>query len=224
MCVVMSEACESDHLVELQRCFHAEALQDVESTLQENAIPYKKSSNAQIVSSAVIGGGSDPEVIISVKRSDYAQANAALEEAALQTPLPEDHHLLRASDDELLEIIQHPGEWSCYDVAHSRKLLSDKGISVSKEELDAINSQKRASLEAGQGVSKSRLLFAWIISILFPFGGLFAGILFSNKKEKTPLGVFYTYKRSIRIQGLLMSTTSALIIAAFVFDIYALWS
>ncbi|MFC5050544.1 hypothetical protein ACFPK9_07960 [Rubritalea spongiae] len=65
----MSDVCESEHLVELQRCFHAEALQDVESTLQENAIPYKKSSNAQIVSSAVIGGGSDPEVIISVRYS-----------------------------------------------------------------------------------------------------------------------------------------------------------
>lgn len=219
----MNEVCDLDHLVELQRCFHVEALQDVEITLQEYAIPYKKSSNAQIVSSAVIGGGSEPEVIISVQRSDYQRANAALENAALKTPLPDDHHLLSASNEELMEVMQHPDTWSCYDVAHARKLLSDKGITVRQEDIDATKAAKSAALEAGQEVSLSRLALAWVISVLFPLGGLCAGILFSRKKEKTPYGVYYTYKRSIRIQGLLMSLVSALIIAALVFDVSSLW-
>lgn len=67
-------------LVELSRCRDAENVSETTGVLDSANIPYRVGSTASNFDITAIGTGSNPEVIISVRRSDYVAARTAMEE------------------------------------------------------------------------------------------------------------------------------------------------
>ncbi len=213
-----------DHLVELQRCRHAIAVDDVTNVLDAASIPYKKSSNIQTAPSGVVGEDSAAEVIISVIARDYDKAQSVLEEDALESPLPDDHHLHHASDDELLEVVLLPDEWNSFDVAHARNILRKKGLSLSEKDLLSLKQIKIRDLEKGEGAAFYVLILGWFTSLLAPFIALFIGLHLFRNKNQSPLGSFHTYTLKTRIQGALISFISATILVLVISSLVYSWS
>jgi len=189
---------ESD-LVELSRCRDGESVSETTDILDSANISYRVGSTASNFDITSIGTGSNPEVIISVRRADYNAARSAMEEEYLKTNLPDDHYLSTSSDDELADILGKPEEWSSFDVAHARKIAKDRGIDESLIQLK--KSQRMEQLQRGKPVSKTLLLVGWFFSLI---GGLIGiGIAWSIcfMKEKTPEGDFFTYDVESRERG-----------------------
>ncbi|MCB1228593.1 MAG: hypothetical protein KDK99_22510 [Verrucomicrobiales bacterium] len=183
-------------LIELRRCRDGDTVEDTKSVLDAAQIPYRVGSTATSFDISTIGTGSDPEVIISVRRADFSAARAAMEEEYLKVDLPSDHYLLTSPDEELAEILGKPVEWSPFDVAHARKLAEARGIEPADIERQSEERAKR--LKQGKPASGSLLFFGWLFSVL---GGLIGlGIAWSIcfMKEKSPEGDFFTYDEKSR--------------------------
>jgi hypothetical protein len=86
-------------LIELRRCRDGDSVAETESVLDAAQIPYRVGSTATNFDISTIGSGSDPEVIISVRRADFAAARAAMEEEYLKVELPADHYMLYEGED-----------------------------------------------------------------------------------------------------------------------------
>jgi len=178
-------------LVEVSRCRDAESVSETTDILVSNNIPYKMGSTASNFDITTIGTGSNPEVIISVRRADYAAARAAMEIEYLKIGLPENHYLLTSTDDELADILGKPEEWSSFDVAHARKIVGERGIDESL--IHQKKSQRIEQLKRGKRASNALVFFGWFFSLL---GGIIGvGIAWSIcfMRERAPEGDFFTY-------------------------------
>lgn len=199
------------NLIELNRCRDAESVSETTEPLDVAKILYRVGSTAVNFDLSKIGTGDDPEVIISVRREDYAAARAVLEEEYSKFDLPDGHYLLSSSDEELAEILAKSSEWNAFDVAHARRLAVERDID--SESIEKKKEERIQKLKEGKPASKKLLLTGWIFSfttLLGWVGGLLwlsgligIGVAWSlcYMKEKTPDGDYYTYDFKTREFG-----------------------
>ena len=186
-------------MTEVGRCRDGDSLAQIRSVLDGAGIAYRTASTAATFDIAAIGSGGEADVIVSVRKADYAAARAAMEEEFLSADLPPDHYLLGFSDDELVEVLGKADEWSPHDVAHARRLAAARGIDESAVRLRA--EEKVQSRRNGKPASRALLIAGWIFSLL---GGLIGlGIAWSicYMKDKTPEGEFFTYDERSRARA-----------------------
>jgi hypothetical protein len=145
------------------------------------------------------GAGDEAQLVVSAPRNLDAAARAAIESTYLNSKLPENHYLLTSTDEELVEIVAQSSKWSAFDVAHARRLISERGIDLKKVE------DKRAEhlrqLRQGQPASKKLIVVGWLFSILGGLVGIGIAWSLSYMKEKTPHGEFFTYDEKSREVG-----------------------
>jgi len=199
--------------VELLRCSDPGNLTKATQILDSAGIAYRCSSLVEMYDVSKIGGSEGSQIIVSVPRNLYPVARAAMESEYLKIPLPENHYLLDSTDQELVEIVAQSSEWSAFDVAHARQLISQRGIDLKKVEEKAAEHLRQ--LQRGKRASKKLIFFGWVFSML---GGLIGiGIAWSlaSMKEKTPRGEFFTYDEESRAIGrrMLKVAVAVLVIA-----------
>mgnify|MGYP000055057660 FL=1 len=196
-------------LIELNRCRDAESVAETTGPLDSANIAYKVGSTAVNFDISKIGTGDDPEVIISVRKEDYAAARAVLEEEYSKYDLPDDHYLLNSSDEELADILAKPSEWNAYDVVHARRISKERGLDPAL--IEKKKAERIRKLKEGKPASKKLQAGGWAASILgcmIILGGLAGvgiGLSLCLMKEKTPDGDFHTYDAKTRkIGGFIM--------------------
>jgi len=195
--------------VELQRCNDAERLERITRILDSAGIAYRRSALPEMFDLGKIGAGENAQVIINVSRKDYAMARAAMEGEDLKTELPANHYLLTSTDDELVEIVAHASEWSAFDVAHARRLISQRGVDLKK--VEDKKAERLRQLRQGQRASKKLIFFGWVFSVLGGLIGLGIGWSLAHMKDKTPEGEFFTYDEESRIIGKRMLKVAGLV-------------
>ncbi|BCX46622.1 hypothetical protein HAHE_05300 [Haloferula helveola] len=198
-----------DDLIELQRFRHGEPLKELADALKLAGIEFRRSSTAPTFDLSTIGSDRESEVIISVAKSDYPAARSSLENLYADSPLPEDHHLLTASDEDLIEILSHESEWSAFDVAHARKMVAERGIEA--DEIHRQAAQRLKLLEQGRQASRLLVLSGYGFAILAACGlpalaVLGGGIGWSlcSMKNKTIDGTFPWFDQQSRASGVIM--------------------
>ncbi len=212
----------------LQKCRTTEEAEELTTILKRNHLNFKISSSARAFDVSQLGSLSndpnDKQLLISVLDSDFEAARSILEENEQSIPLPPDHFLNNASDDDLIEILGNPESWSPFDVAHAKKMSHSRGID--SEKIQAKTNERIAAIEKGKAASKKLIYGGWITSILGaltgPIGlisliGIGIALSLCCMKEKTPNGRFYTFDPQSRKGGKRMLTAyaSILVIAWF---------
>ena len=201
-------------VIEFQHCLDEETLAETVRVLKEAGIPYQISSGQPSFDVSSLGSSSqtaNQRIIISIAPEDYPRARETVEAEALLVELPKNHHLHSASPDELQEILREADDWSPFDVAHARRILEEKGITLEDPEdlakirIEILKKGKRAPLT----------LFA--LSAILPILGIITSITLLSiigcgialsvtfMKSKTLEGRYPTYDRRSRNLGLLFS-------------------
>ncbi|WP_395751042.1 hypothetical protein [Prosthecobacter sp.] len=196
------EACE------LLRTTSPEELKAASELLKKAGIPHRLAGTKagfDIMEVGRAGGPSDK--LILVPREVLSRASALMEDSYAETPLPDGHFLHDASDDEILEILAAPEEWSFFDLAHARRIARERKLSVGAIE------QKKAvhvdEVREGKPAPKMLLRLGWILALVGSGIGIILGIGIAVSKEKTPYGVFYKYDSASRKSGANMAQAGA---------------
>lgn len=188
-----------EELIELFRSQDMDAVKQVVAVLDEVGIAYHLIEDEGGFDLTAIGSEEASEKIVNIQTSDHEKARAALEADSLNSDLPEGHHLLLSTDDELAEIVNHASEWSPFDVAHARKLLEERGIDTAKLAED--RAERIARLKQGKPAPKALVFFGWLFSILGGLIGIAIAWSLSQTKDKTPDGEFHRYDGASRAIG-----------------------
>lgn len=200
-------------LVELQRCRDSAAVQDIIRILDAEGIPHRMGSDAPCVDVSTIGTGHDAQVIVSIREEDYEAARAAMERDSLEVDLPPDHYLLTSTDDEIAEIIAQPGEWSAFDVAHARRIMSERGIVPASIEIK--RQERLQQRREGKRASAFLIGFGWVAVLLGGYLGVIIAWSLCYSKERTPEGEFPTYDARSRAIGRCMLFVAVLMTLVF---------
>lgn len=119
----------SKDIVELVASSRKEDVEEAAEILKKEGIRFKTEFPArERISSQIVGETAGPKCFLSVNATDYLQAWEALEKAYLSHPIPEDYFLSNPTDDELIEILSAPNEWSPYNVAHARRIAKEREL------------------------------------------------------------------------------------------------
>lgn len=205
------EANNDQELLEISRHREGETASEVSEVLTRAGIPFRMASTAPCFDITTIGGGgNEPEVIISVYKSDFHAAREVMEEEFLNSELPEDHYLFSSSDDELAEMLGKPSEWSPMVVAHARKLAAERGIDT--ESIERKKIERIRALEYGKPASKTLLFLGWMFSLIGGAAGIGIALSIYCMKEKTPEGEYFTYDAKSRDIGKCMLLVSVLVL------------
>jgi len=199
-------------MIELLRCTDETHAREVAAILDAAGVSYRlgTAGGHDIVG---VTPTTDIEVLIRVSEENYAAARTALEEDSLRSPLPENHYLLSATDEELADVVGSASDWSPFDVAHARRLMAERGIdpTMIQEKKEA----RMRQLQSGKPASTFLLALGWISTITSGVIGLGIGWSLCYMKETTPEGEFYTYDEGSRKQGTYMMAVSALVAAVY---------
>lgn len=205
----------SEDLIEFFRSQDPDALKHVISVLDDTSIAHQVITEEGGFDISAVGSGEDFEAFITIRTFDHSAARKALEADSLESELPTDHHLLSSSDDELIEVVTHASEWSAFDVAHAQRLLSERGVDLTK--LEEERDQRIAHLKKGKPASKALILFGWVFTILGGLIGLLIAWSLSHTKDKTPDGEFHRYDEASRKTGEVMTKVAVLMLIVTIY-------
>jgi hypothetical protein len=192
--------------IEFQRFTDDEALQETLAALEAAGIPCRTGSTSPGTETSWTGTGYISQIILSVPASRHPEARAILEARYVGIPLPADHHLHSASDDDLIEILSHETEWDPYDVAHARRIARARNID--QDFIQHIASQRLAHLREGKQASRLLVIGGVLLAIFGAWGmpllsamALGIGWSLAAMKENRPEGRFPTYDAPSRRTG-----------------------
>jgi len=200
-------------LTELQQCVDEESAAELVGNLNRSEISYSRSEDIpsfDVTSLGTTGGSGNAKIIISVPSDQFSKARAAMEVESLKTDLPADHYLHQSSVEDLQDILYSEREWSAFDVAHAKRLLSEQGIET--PDPDAIAAGRTAALREGKPASPKLLFIGWFFVFTGGLIGMGIGWSLCSMKEETPEGEFHVYNREAQATGKRMMSTGVLVI------------
>lgn len=178
---------------------------------------------------SVIAGqlNSAHQFIIQLRPADFPKAEALFDQMAQKDieAIPEDYHLYEFSDEELMEIVDNPDDWSKLDYHLAISILKKRGKEIGE---DYVAQKKEESLEAqkvSQKVSMPTIISGYAIMLIAFFAALrgiplmligmawpiVLGIFLNTSKKTLKDGSrYFFYDKSSRNHGLWLFVTGSI--------------
>lgn len=130
------------------------------------------------------------EYRIKIKSEDFEKANSILlqEATSLIDEIDENHYLFQYTNEELKEVLSKADEWNEIDIALARKILENRGISLSQSDLKELQKKRISELSKPEHFSETWIRFAYLISIAGGLIGLVIGWHINTHKKTLPNG------------------------------------
>ena len=146
--------------------------------LQAGGIDHEITNEAQLLDRTLIGDDLGSTFHLKIDPADFNRAHAILEayyQSQLQNFDP-DYYLLQFSDEELLEVLQKPDEWSYMDHALAKKLLAERGVTVTAAKMEALRQERIMELAKPERVAKYRIVRGYILAIFSILCGIIGAV------------------------------------------------
>ena len=148
------------------------------------------------------------KVVVMIRRKDFGEVQKALkvfaEENLDQIDRP-DHYLREFSDAELMDILKKQDEWIIEDVVLARKLLADRGITISEEKADSMRSERIEEIRKEEAGNTLIIVVGYIFAFVGGLPAIFIGFRYYFSKITDPDGrQHHTYDKKTRTHGLVM--------------------
>jgi hypothetical protein len=203
-----------------QNFFDTGEAEPVLAVLKEKDIPFKFSKVKQRIDTVITGTRSDDLYQLRIPSDRFEEVNRLLE-SVTQVDLNEidkDYYLFSFSDDELKDILLKADEWSPRDYVLARKLLQQKGIPVSDNDLALYKKQRLEELAKPEELKMGWRLLMYAFTFTGGLIGIFMGLAAWQSKKTLPDGSkVYTYNKKSRQLALFIMIVSAVIFAVFLF-------
>ena len=171
---------------------------------KENGIDYRLDRSKELLDKAFIGENLEKKFFLKIKSSDFIKANQVLDARILQniTALEKDYYLFSFTNDELIEILRKPDEWSRQDFLIARKILDERGEHISEDVINDLKSKRINELGREENEPVLSITAGYILALLVSIVGLFFGLAFLTAKKNIPNGKkVFAYSRNTRKHG-----------------------
>ncbi len=191
-----------EELITLKRINTNEEASTIIELLQKNDIEYtlEKEDNQDTELAGDLAFGID----IKVKAEDLEKAEELLkgiEEIDVER-LEKDYYLFAFSDQELIEILQKPDEWSYNDYLWAQDILKQRGKEVAAATLAEWKQKRMEFLSKPTKISNNFILTAYLFCLFGGIIGYFMGNYLSNAQKILPNGKkIFTYDEDSRKKG-----------------------
>lgn len=159
-----------DKLIEYQRFPDYDTASELIDILEANEIPYQVDDSALRFDIAANSFNPiDKQVIIQIREDDFERANLLYTTESNQTEKnpTEDHYLYSFSDNDIIDVIANPDEWTDFEVKLAKEISKQRGLKPTAEIIktirkDKINEQIKVSTESKRKISMGYSWFLWI--------------------------------------------------------------
>lgn len=157
------------------------------------------------------------EYVIKLKKDDFEKADKLqieIAETEIKNVDP-DYYLFDYSIDELRNIIKEKDAWNSFDVTLAMKILRDKGVELSEEDLAAMESERLTQLSEPDKKTSFWVTLGYLSAILGGIFGILIGTHLANHKRILPNGEkVFDYTESDRKHGKYILIISLIVILA----------
>jgi hypothetical protein len=128
--------------------------------------------------------------LVKLPKEDLEQAERALLEKAEheRVDIPAGHYLHGFSDQELMEVLVKPDEWSADDAVLAQALLRQRGKPVSPDAIELIRTSRMEQLREKDPSPKGYIIAGYVFAFLGGLVGLAIGWHINTSKRTLPNG------------------------------------
>lgn len=193
-----------DEFVSFQSFYTIDEATEIAEILRQNNIDYKFSNPKSLLDPAFTGDDLEQRIFLNIRSADFPKANEILNAHILKniSSLETDYYLFSFSNEELQEIVEKPDEWSRQDFLVARKVLNERGFSLSDEKIDNIKKTRTEELSMPEKGSIAWIILGYSLALLGGLMSLIIGLPFLVSKKTLPDGQrIYTYDMGTRNHG-----------------------
>ncbi len=176
--------------------------------LEMKEIPYEVEDYSAAFDAAFANNRLTSEISVKIRQQDFEQVHQWLLEAAaedIQEP-EQDHYLFDFSDEELLEIITKPDEWSHYDFSLALKILKSRGKEVNPELVRVLRKNRVQELSKPESDTRRWIILGYGLVLLGGLFGVFMGGHIASHKKILPNGdKVYAFSEEDRRHGVIIT-------------------
>lgn len=207
--------------------FPTKALADaLTEKLESNGIPFLLEDNSPSFDPSFSGSSLQDQFAVKLRQSDFGLAEKIIEEEnkKLVQEVDSSHYLYSFSEEELMDILLRPDEWSNLDYLIAQKLLKEKGKNIDPELLNALRRQRINDLSKPEESSPAWVLFGYLSAVLGGLIGIFIGLHLMTFKKTLPDGQrVYAFRTKDRNHGFYIVAAGTLGMIVWVIVNWALY-
>jgi hypothetical protein len=174
-----------DNFIEFQRFPDFEMASELIDVLEANNIQYLVDDSAIHFDVAAISmSPADKQIIVRIREEDLEKANLLFANTTVQTTdnSSADHYLYSFSDNDILDVITNPGDWTEFEVNLAKNISKQRGLKPEAEVEEAAKDIRREELrEPNKNTRKKYIKIFKAISAIFFIIALTLRIFFVNR-------------------------------------------
>ena len=162
-----------------------------------------------------LGESLDPMVALKIPQEKFQRANDLFAGIAIATTEENDpgYYLFTFSNEELISVINHPGEWNVFDRSLAEKILRKRGISF------VLENPGRQIYQAEQ-LPKKWIIIGYIVSVFAMYGLCYGFSILHGTKTLSSGEVVPIYDKKSQRHGDLMTVIAMISTIYFFFKIF----
>lgn len=207
-----------DELLAFRSFYSEEEAASLLEFLEEKGIHGSIIKHRSVVDKIYAGENYYGEYHVKIKGAEFNKANEILDLQISHnlSQIDNDYYLFSFSDDELREIIEKPDEWNNQDIIIAKKILHDRGYSISETEIAEKKLQRIKELEKPEKEGLLFIILGYIFAFFFGLLGIFLGLLLMKLTKTLPDGrKVFLYEKKTRNHGKNILILSLIVLVLF---------
>ncbi len=182
---------QTENLVLFRAFNDLDSLNEFSELLEEHQIPFKVDDSKQRFDVTFSNNDTTRFYQIKIRIQDQERVQAIADQLDLELikSIPPDYYLFEFSEEELKDVIKKSYEWSNFDVKLATKLLADKGIVVSQEEIQLKQQEHIDLLDEPEKENTLVIIFGYIFCFLGGLFGMAIAFALLNAKKTNSAGI-----------------------------------
>lgn len=205
---------DNETLVPFKQFSNKEDAEEMFEFLKNKGIVVELSKVEGILDEVIIGTSPGNRFEIKIKEENFKKALDLMDEfsESILNTIDPSYFLFSYTNEELLEVLTKPYEWSELDVVLSKKILKDRKVTIDPKEIEKKQESHLEELAKPEDGQEIWIIVGYICAFVGGFFGLLIGYFIWQAKKNLPDGTKVpAYSETVRKHAFRIFIISAII-------------